>query len=793
MIKNYFKTAFRNLLRNKSFSLINICGLAIGMASALLILLWVQNEMSYDRFHANTDRIYKVYNRDNVNGQLEALEQTPTVMASSLKQDFPEVEDAVRYRNVTFLTTVGEKHLNVQGAFADSGFLSMFSFPLLKGSGIKALSGNYNIVLTEELAKKLFGNEDAIGKIVRIDSADNFTVTGVLKRLPANTQFGFEYLLPWTYMVKLGWDDENNWSNNFTNTYVLLKPGVSQQLAFNAKVKNITINHTKGSVYESKAEVFTQPLRRLYLYSKSENGQLVGGRIEMVKLFTIIAIFILLIACINFMNLSTARSEKRAKEVGIRKTAGAHKSSIVIQFIGESIMFAFIAFTIALCIVQLSFPGFNELTGKQLSIDFRNPFYWFFAIAFVLLTGLIAGSYPAFYLSSFAPAKVLKGSFKKINALVTPRKVLVVLQFTFAIILIISTIIVEQQIKYAQTRDSGYNKNNLVFTFTQGDVNEHFDLIKHELLSSGAAVAVTRSFSPITKRWNNGSGYQWQGSTASDKKIDFVRLGSDAGFVRTIGANLTEGRDIDIYNYPTDSTAMLLNERAVKAMRLKNPVGQIVKRLGDPVEWHIVGVVKDFILESPFENINPTIIVGPVQFFQVVHFRLNPANSTAVNLAKAETIFKRYNPQYPFEYIFVDESYAKKFNDEQRTKSLAGLFAGLTIFISCLGLFGLAIYMTEYRIKEIGVRKVLGASVFSIASLLSKDFLKLIIISVIIASPVAYYAMNKWLSNYHYRTEIHWWIFFGAGLLAIFIALCTVSFHGIKAAIANPVKSLRIE
>ena len=792
MIKNYFKTAFRNLLQNKSFSLINICGLGIGMASAMLILLWVQNEMSYDRFHVKTDRIYKIYNRDNVNGRLEALEQTPTVMASSLKRDFPEVEDAVRYRNVTFLATVGEKHLNVQGAFADSSFLSMFSLPLLKGTGAKALSGNYSIVLTEELAMKLFGKEDAIGKTVRIDSTDNFTVTGVLKSLPANTQFSFEYLLPWTYIVKLGWDDEKNWSNNFTNTYVLLKPGVAQ-LAFNAKVKNITINHTKGSVYESKAEVFTQPLSRLYLYSKSENGQLVGGRIEMVKLFAIIAIFILLIACINFMNLSTARSEKRAKEVGIRKAAGALKSSIVVQFIGESIMVSFIAFVVALCIVQISFPGFNELTGKQLSLDFRNPFHWLFAIAFVLLTGLIAGSYPAFYLSSFAPARVLKGSFKKINALVTPRKVLVVLQFTFAIILIISTIIVERQIKYAQTRDSGYNKNNLVFTFTQGDVNEHFDLIKHELLSSGAAVAVTRSFNPITRRWNNGSGYQWQGSTASDKKIDFVRLGSDADFVKAIGVKLSEGRDIDIYNYPSDSTAMLLNETAVKAMRLKNPIGQIVKRSGDPIEWHIVGVVKDFILESPFENINPTIIVGPVQFFQVVHFRLNPLNSTAVNLARAESIFKRYNPQYPFEYVFVDESYARKFNDERRTKSLAGLFAGLTIFISCLGLFGLAIYMTEYRIKEIGVRKVLGASVFSIASLLSKDFLKLIIISVIIASPVAYFAMTKWLSNYHYRTEIHWWIFFGAGLLVILIALCTVSFHGIKAATANPVKSLRTE
>jgi putative ABC transport system permease protein len=792
MIKNYFKTAFRNLVRNKSFSLINICGLAIGMAGAMLILLWIQSEMSYDCFHAKTGRIYRLYNRDKVNGALETSERTPTVMASTLKLDFPEVEDAVRYNTVNFLATVGEKHLNARGAFADSGFLSMFSFPLLEGNAVSTLSKNYDIVLTEGFAKNLFGNEDPVGKIVRIDSADNFTVTGVLKTLPANTQFDFEYLLPWSYLVKLGWEDEKSWSNNFSNTYVLLKPGVSQP-AFDAKLKNITINHTKGSGNESKAEVFTQPLSRLYLYSRSENGQLVSGRIEMVKAFAVISFFILFIACINFMNLSTARSEKRAKEIGIRKAAGAYKSSIIIQFIGESILFAFIAFLIAVCIMQFSLSGFNELTGKQLSIDFVNPFYWLFAITFVVFTGLIAGSYPAFYLSSFAPAKVLKGGFKKINAMVTLRKVLVVVQFTFAIILIISTIIVEQQVKLARERNSGYNKNNLLFTFTQGNVNQHFDLIKHELISSGAAVAVTRSFSPITRRWNNGSGYQWQGSTVSDTKIDFVRLGSDADFVKTMGAKLIEGRDIDIYNYPTDSTAMLLNETAEKTMRLKNPVGQVVKRLGDPVEYHIMGVVRDFILESPYENINPTIIVGPTQFFQVVHFRLNPANSAAANLARAEAIFKQYNPQYPFDYFFVDESYALRFHDEQRTEVLSGLFAGLTIFISCLGLLGLAIYMAEYRIKEIGVRKVLGASVFSITSLLSKDFLKLIIISVIIASPVAYFMMNAWLSHYQYRKEIHWWVFFGAGFLAIFIALCTVSFHGIKAAIANPVKSLRTE
>lgn len=754
----------------------------------MLILLWVQDELNFDRFHEKTDRIYMMYGRNKINGQLLAVSQTPEIMESTLKQNYPEVEDAVRYNNVTFLMTVGDKHLNVQGAFADSGFLSTFSYPLLTGGSGSLLSETHNIVLTQALAKKFFGNESAIGKTVRIDSTDNFTVSGVLKDLPRNTRFYFEYLLPWNYKVKLGWAD-SNWTNNFTDTYVLLKPATSQQV-FDTKIKNIIINHTKSGKFESKAEVFTQPLSRLYLYSKSENGRLVGGRIDVVNLFIVIAIFILLIACINFMNLSTARSEKRAKEVGIRKVAGARKSSLVAQFISESLILAFIAFIIAVMIVQLSLPAFNSLTGKQLAITFSNPFYWLSAI---LITGIIAGSYPAFYLSSFTPAMVLKGSFKKVNALVTPRKVLVILQFTFAITLIISTIIVEHQVQYAQDRDAGYNRNNLVFTFNQGDVNKNYGLIKNELISSGAAVSVTKSANPITTRWSSGWGYLWQGSTATDKKTEFVRLGSDADFVKTLGVKLAAGRDIDINKYPSDSTAMLLNETAVRMMHFKNPIGQTIRRENYPDEWHVVGVVKDFILESPYENINPTMILGPSQWFQVIHFKLNPANSTAADLAKAEAIFKKYNPQYPFEYVFADESYARKFADEQRTAKLAGLFAGLTIFISCLGLFGLATYMAEQRTKEIGIRKVLGASVQSVVMLMAKDFVILVLVAVIIASPVAWFFMNKWLQNFGYRINISGWIFGIAGLLAVSIALLTISFQAIKAAIANPVKSLRSE
>jgi putative ABC transport system permease protein len=637
MFKNYFKTTIRNLWHNKGFASINIAGLSIGMAAAILILLWVQNELSVDRFYRKEASIYLMYNRDkDASGETWAWPNTPKILATTLKKDYPEVEDAVRFNNVTFLLSVGDKHLNIRGAFVDSGFLNVFNFPFLGGNAKQALNGNYNIVLTEKLAKKFFGNESAIGKTVRIDSVNNCTVTAVLKDLKSNTQFDFEYLLPWAYMTKLGWDDDN-WTNNGVFTYALLKPGASQA-GFDAKVKNITIDHTKGTPGASTTEVFTQPLNRAYLYSKSDNGKLVRGPVETVKLFTVIAAFILLIACINFMNLSTARSEKRAKEVGIRKVMGAQKIKLVLQFLCESIVLSFIAFVIALFLAQVGLKGFNELVGKELFINYTDPSFWWYAFAFILFSGILAGGYPAFFLSAFQPVKVLKGTFKKVNAAVNPRKVLVVLQFTFAIILIISTIIVQRQIQYALDRDAGYNRNNLIYMFAQGDVSEHYDLIKHDLVNSGAAVSVTRCANPITKRWGDSWGYRWEGSTKEDEKIDFVRLGADADFIKTIGVKLKEGRDIDVYNYPTDSNAVMLNESAIKLMHLKKPVGTIIKEVDGNAQWHVVGVVKDFIIESPYQkDISPMMIYGPARDFgYVVHLKLNPNNTTAANLAKVE-------------------------------------------------------------------------------------------------------------------------------------------------------------
>jgi ABC-type antimicrobial peptide transport system permease subunit len=508
-------------------------------------------------------------------------------------------------------------------------------------------------------------------------------------------------------------------------------------------------------------------------------------------LFGVIALFILLIACINFMNLSTARSEKRAKEVGIRKVVGAQKKWLIGQFIGESVLLSFIAAVFALIIVQVSLPAFSQLTDKELSIDFGNINFWLAGLGFILFTGIVAGSYPAFFLSSFEPVKVLKGTFKAANALITPRKLLVVLQFTFAIILIICTSIVKQQIDHARNRESGYDKNHLAYHFLSGDLGKNFTLVKNELLSSGVATSVSKTSAPLTQGWSDSWGFQWDGKDPNDK-TDFDRYLADEDLVKTAGLKLISGRDFNLKEFPTDSTGMLINESALKVMKFKDPIGKIVKD-GDK-DWHIVGVFNDFILGSPYYPMKPMIVEGAANsWFNVIHFKLNPANTTAANVKTAAAIFKKYNPQYPFEYKFIDEEYDNKFKSEERTGTLAALFAGLTIFISCLGLFGLATYMAENRIKEIGVRKVLGASVAGITTLLSKDFLKLVMISFVIASPLAWWMMHNWLEDYPYHVNIQWQVFAIAGLLSFIISVITVSYQAIKAAVANPVKSLRTQ
>ena len=788
MLTNFFKVAWRNLLRNKGFSFINIAGLAIGMAAAILITLWIQHEMSYDQFHVKKDRIYEAWNKAHFSGKLQCWNTTPKILARTLEKDVPEVERAVRVywpRNILF--SLGEKRLTAAGNQVDTGFLQMFSFPMLKGNPQTALNDGYSIVLTEKLAKNLFGDEDPIGKILKLDNKDNFTVTGILKDLPNNSRFGFEFLTNWELVKRQG-EDDSSWGNNSTRTYVLLKENASMASA-NDKIKGIKVRYSKDE--DPNWEMFIYPSSRWRLYSNFTNGKEDGGLIDFVKLFGVIALFILLIACINFMNLSTARSEKRAKEVGIRKVVGAQKGSLIGQFIGESIMIACIAGILALGLVQLSLPAFGKLTDKELHLDFANIYFWLSAIGFVVFTGIVAGSYPAFFLSSFKPVKVLKGTFKAAHALVTPRKMLVVLQFTFAIILIICTSIVKQQIDHAQNRETGYDRNNLVYHFLTDELRKSYPLVKNELLSSGVATSVSRTSSPLTQGWSDTWGFEWVGKDPADK-TDFDRYVADEELVKTAGFRITRGRDFNLKEFPTDSSGMILNESAVKAMNFKDPIGQIVK--DDGREYHVVGVINDFILQSPYYPTKPMVIEGcSNDWMNVIHFKLNAANSTADNLKKAEAIFKKYNPEYPFEYKFIDEEYSRKFKAEERTGTLAALFAGLTIFISCLGLFGLATYMAENRIKEIGIRKVLGASIPGITALLSKDFLKLVMISFVIASPVAWWMMDKWLQDYPYHVNIHWYVFAIAGLLSFLISVLTVSYQAIKAAVANPVKSLRTE
>lgn len=784
MIKNFFKIAFRNLLRNKGFSAINIAGLTVGMASALLLLLWIQNDVSYDKFHKNRNYLYEAWNRGTFNNKLQCWNSTPKILAPTLKQEFPEIEDVARTNNQWFVTTVGLKQISCNGLFADPSFLKMFSFPVLQGNAETAMKSVTNVVITQKMAIKMFGTEDALGKIIKFDNT-NFTVSGILKDLPTNTRFAFEFIMPWAYLTKLG-DDDTFWGNNSVHTYVQLKPNTTASLV-DSKIRNVTKKHSNG---EEQQEVFLHPITKWHLYSNFENGKVVGGRIAIVVTFSIIAAFILLIACINFMNLSTARSEKRAKEVGIRKVVGAGKKSLIAQFLGESVLMAMISGMAALVLVQLCLPWFDTLAGKTLLIPYASIYFWIASLLFVVGTGAIAGSYPALFLSSFKPVVVLKGSFKKSNALINPRKVLVVLQFTFAIILIISTIIVTQQMKYAQDRDTGYERGQLVFHFLTGDLDKKFTLVKNELLNSGVAVSVTRTSSPLTEGWSDSWGFEWEGKAADDK-TDFDRFSEDEGLVKTAGLKIVKGRDMDLTGYPTDSLAIVLNESAAKAMNFKDPIGQLIK--DDGQQWHVVGVIKDFLLRSPYEPTRPMVILGGKFGFNVINIKLTGDNPTMQNMKIVEKIFKTYNPQYPFEYHFVNEQYARKFDDTRRTATLIGIFAALTIFISCLGLFGLAAYMAENRIKEIGVRKVLGASVFTITSLLSREFLALVGISILVASPIALFLMNLWLNDFQYRIHIEWWVFILAGTLAIVISLATVSYQAVRAAVANPVKSLRTE
>lgn len=788
MIQSFFLIALRNLRKSLGFSIINILGLAIGMASAMIILLWIENEVSHDLFHEKKDRIYEAWNRFAFSGELQCWPTTPKVLAGTLEKDFPEIERTARCDwNRNRLFSIGDKKLNSSGLYTDAGYLEIFSFPLLKGHPKTALNDLNSIVLTESLAQKLFGDADPMGKTVKVDNKYLLTVTGLLQNLPKNTRFSFEYLMNWKHMEANEGGVENNWGNNSTRTYMLLKPGTDVE-KLQAKLKTLKPKYDPS---EPKWEMFAYPLSRWRLHSNFSNGVEEGGLITYIWLFGIIAGFVLLIACINFMNLSTARSEKRAKEVGIRKTIGAHRASLIAQFISESVFMAFIGGILAIGILILCLPSFNQLAEKELAILWNEPLYWLVFLGFVLFTGVVAGSYPAFFLSRFEPVKVLKGSYQPVKSALAPRKILVVFQFSVAIALIVGTIIVRQQIQFAQDRELGYNKNNLLYTWIDGGVRKNMTAIRNELISSGVTSHITATSSPITQCWSDGWGMEWEGKDPSDK-TDIDRFTCDGSLVQTFGMKLIAGRDFDLNQFATDSTGMIINESSLKLMKFKNPIGQIIKDNG--FEWHVIGVVKDFIMRSPYSPHKPLIISGPKSdWFNALHIKLSDEKPVSQSLATMEQIFKKYNPEYPFNHVFIDKDYAQKFEDEHKISTMAGIFAALTIFISCMGLFGLATYMAENRTKEIGIRKVLGASVFGIVRLLSRDFLILVLISILIATPIAWWALSAWLEDYNYRVTISWQVFALSGLIAMLIALITVSYQAIWAAISNPVKSLRTE
>ncbi len=787
----HLKIIFRNLRRGGVYSVINISGLAIGMATTIVIMLWVYNQWSYDRFHTKNKSLYKVWCYDEVNG---TSDKVPSQIGPTLLDKYAGFADMTRYReSETPFMLQGEDNADltfsvdanntVVVASVDPGFLQMFSFSLVYGDVKTALVDPYSIVMTETTARHLFGKKDPMGKTITVNGAMQFTVTGILSDLPGNTGFGFEILIPYK---RYGTDD--SWFNTPTQSvYVELSTGVDGKVA-STSIRDIVSTHTGGRL---TSETFLQHVSGWHLYSRFEKDQAVGGRIETLRMFTLIALLILFIACINFMNLSTAQSTRYAKEVGVRKVIGARRHTLITRFLGDSIFITAIAGALAVILVLVCLPFFNALMGEKLNLGIGGGWFWFALAAFIILTGILAGSYPSLYLSSFLPVKVLKGAFRGDHGLVAPRKVLIVVQFTFAVVLIMSTTVIYRQIHHAKTRDIGYDKSRLVSVMINDQSRPNRELIRRDLLNSGIAESVSINFASMTGSESTFTYISWRGKDPESKFI-IERNYAENDWAKTTGIQIIQGRDIDIRNYSTDSTAMLLNEAAVKVMGFEDPIGEIIREWGR--EYHVVGVIKDFILESPYEPVHPMIIGGPSSgWFNNINIKLTTHGSISENLSQVEKIFKKYNPAEPFIYHLADEEYARRFDQEQRIGSLISWFAALAVFISCLGLFGLSAYMAENRHKEIGIRKVLGASIANITSLLSREFLILVSISLLIAIPIAWWAMSQWLSGYAYRTDMPWWLFVAVAALTIGIALITVSFQAIKAATANPVKAIKSE
>jgi putative ABC transport system permease protein len=798
MLKNYLTIAWRNLLKNKLFSSINIIGLAAGMAIALLIGLWIADELRFDHYHQNHSRLAQAADLAFVNKDTVYTNQTIQMpLGNELRTKYGR---NLKYASLVagggpHILAAGDRKVSGIALYAEKDFPEMFTLDMVKG-GRDVLKDPTTCMISQSMALAIFGHADPINKTILIDNGIELKVGAVYKDLPENTTFyEMACIMPWEN--KANWwnskDPQSNWYNHNGALYVQVKDNVSMEQAA-ASVKDAPTSHLQG--YTEMATLL--PLDKLHLYNEFTNGKMSGGRIQSVWLFGIIGVFVLLLACINFMNLSTARSEQRAKEVGIRKAIGSLRRQLILQFISESLAVAFLALALAVLLAQISLPFFNGLANKQIALPWGNVYFWGLLLAFTFFTGLVSGSYPAFYLSGFKPIKVLKGTFRAGRFASVPRKVLVVVQFTVSITMIIGTIIVFRQIQFAKARPVGYTREGLITVEKNtDDLNKHKEAIRSELLQTGAITDMGESNSLPTEISSGNDGFYWKGVPPGNG-LGFGTLQVNYDFGHTIGWQVVEGRNFS-RDFPGDTAAvmggLILNEAAVKQMGLKHPVGEIVNYKGTifaNVPHVVVGVVKDMVMESPYKKPEPVMFFCGLWANHMV-LRVNPGMPIREVLAKIEPVFKKYNPGSPFDFKFNDDTYAKKFADEERIGHLAGFFAILAIFISCLGLFGLASFMAEQRVKEIGVRKVLGATVFNLWKLLSTDFVMLVILSCCISIPIAWYFLHAWLQKYEYRTEISWWIFAAAGGGALVITLLTVSYQAIQAALANPTKSLRSE
>jgi len=794
MLTIYIKRAWRNIIKNKVSSFVNIGSLALGIAVSMVIGLWIWDELSFNKYHQYYDRIAQVMQRQTFSGEIHTDKAIAIPLGAELRNGFAKDFKYVVLSSWTnsHLLSFKDKNLLRPGNFMEPDAPRMLTLKMIKGTSA-GLQDPSSIFISESVSISLFGNIDPMGKVLGIDNKFSAKVTGVYEDLPNNSSFhDVSFIAPWNMYLFGDEDTKNaslNWGDNGYQLFAQIADH-ADMAKVSEKIKHVKLN--KISQEEARTllpEVFLQPISRWYLYSDFVNGVNVGGRMQYVWMFGIIGGFVLLLACINFMNLSTARSERRAKEVGILKAIGSLRGQLVRQFFSESFLVAIFSFVLALVLVQLILPFFNQVADKKIQILWGNPIFWLMGIGFILLTGFIAGSYPAIYLSSFEPIKVLKGTFKAGRFAAIPRKILVVVQFTVSVILIIGTIIVFRQIQFAKNRPIGYNRDRLVLMriYTM-DLYNHFDAVRNDLLKSGLVKEMSASLNSITNLGRQSSGFDWKGKTPERSDM-FAVVGVTPEFGKTVDWQILAGRDF-LRQLSTDSAGLILNEAAVKYMGLKNPIGETVTW---GKKYTILGVVKDIIVGSPYEPVKQAIYYIDPEGGGVINIKIDPSVNFRKALDKIEAVCKIYAPSSPFDYKIVGDEYTKKFSEAERVGRLATAFALLAIFISCLGVFGLATFIAEQRTKEIGLRKVLGATVFSIWRLLCKDFVVLVLISLLIATPLAYYFMDRWLQNYPYRAEISWWIFASTGMTVMLITLLTVSYQSIQAALMNPVKSLRSE